>query len=128
MGGPKIEPTFSPETEAQPQLPSKRWLGSHLEDLPMPHDFALDYKASYLNVTGREARVADLRYTGPTPITEVLSFLQFSVPKAGWSSISLTGGAIKTLRYAKDNEECVLIVRKGDGGESVILVYLHPRQ
>lgn len=107
--------------------PTMRWLGTRFEDIPVPSEFTLDYEVSYMDVPARGPRVTDLRYTGEASLTDVLTELQQAMLKAGWQSISLTGAGIKTLRYVKGQEECVLIVHKGHRGGAVIMIRLHPR-
>ncbi len=110
-----------------PQLPSGRWLGTQFEDVPVPPDFTLDYDSSYVSVSEQGPRVSDLRYTGTTALTDVLRFVQQAMPQAGWQLASLAGVAIKSLRYYKEDEECQLVIHKGDEGGTVIMVRLHPR-
>jgi hypothetical protein len=111
---------------AESQLHAKRWLGTQFADVPIAPDFTLDYGASYVNVSAQGPRVADLRYVGRTPLTDVLNYVQEAMSRAGWRSISLTGVAIKTMRYVKGEEECVFVIHK-ENGESIMMVRLHPR-
>ncbi len=106
--------------------PSYRWVGTQFEDVPIPPDFNMDYDASYLNVAGGGPRVADLRYRGQMPLTESLTYMQQGMEQAGWTMTSLTGVAIKTLRYIKNGEECVILLHKGDDGSSILMVRIHP--
>ncbi len=110
-------------------LPAIQWRGTQFEDVPIPPDFTLDYDASYMNVSGEgwRARVADLRYTGEGLLTEALSNVQQGMHRSGWRLTSLTGVAIKSLRFIKGEEECQVIIREGDEGETVLVVRLHPR-
>lgn len=113
--------------EPQEARPGNRWLGTQFEDVPVPTDFTLDYDASYVSISAQGPRVADLRYTGDTPLTDVLSYTQQSMSRLGWQLTSLAGVAIKRVRYVKGDEECQLLIRGGDQGESVLVVRLHPR-
>ncbi len=116
------------ESQLPPEArPGNRWLGTQFEDVPAPAEFALDYDASYVSTSAQGPRVADLRYTGDTALTDVLSYTQQSMSRLGWHLTSLAGVAIKRLRYVKGDEECQLLIRRGDQGESVLVVRLHPR-
>ncbi len=128
VGTGEKRPQLSPVEAATEAPRAGRWLGTHFEDIPIPQEFTLDYGSSYLNVSERGPRVADLRYTGQAPLTDVLIHVERVMPRAGWRSTSLTGVAIKAMRYVKGDEECELLVHEGDGGGSVIMVRLHPRQ
>jgi len=123
------EPSPPPQFErvAKSPRPAVRWMGTRFEDVPVPSEFTLAYEVSYMNVSARGPRVADLRYTGQSSLTDVLTHVQQAMLKAGWELTSLTGVAIKTLRYVKGEEECVVIIHKGDDGGSVIMIRLHPR-
>lgn len=116
-----------PQQSLEPDLPDSHWLGTQFDDVPIPPEFKLDYDSSYVSLSGQGPRVADLRYSGSTPLTDVLSYMQQSMARAGWQLTSLAGVAIKRLRYVKGNEESQLLIREGDSGESVIIVRLHPR-
>ncbi len=116
-----------PRQLQEPERPGNRWLGTQFEDIPTPAEFTLDYDASYVSTSARGPRVADLRYSGNTPLTDVLSYTQQSMTRLGWRLTSLAGVAIKRLRYIKGDEECQLLIRKGDRGESVLVVRLYPR-
>ncbi|MFV1981086.1 MAG: hypothetical protein ACC655_08035, partial [Rhodothermia bacterium] len=120
-------PPLQYERAARLPQPGMRWMGGRFEDVPVPLEFTLDYEVSYMDVSARGPRVADLRYTGRSLLNDVLTQVQQVMSKAGWQSTSLTGTAIKTLRFVKGEEECVLIIHKGDDGGSVIMVRLHPR-
>jgi len=115
-----------PAAAPAPQPSSYRWVGTQFEDVPIPPDFNMDYDASYLNVAGGGPRVADLRYRGQMPLTESLTYMQQGMEQAGWTMTSLTGVAIKTLRYVKNGEECVILLHKGDDGSSILMVRIHP--
>ena len=117
------------QTAPAAQPPRPLWRGTRFDDVPVPPALTLDYDASYINVAGQRggARVADLRYTGRTAVTETLASMQQGMLRSGWTSTSLTGVAIKSLRFTKDDEECQLIIRKGEEGETVLVVRLHPR-
>ncbi len=106
--------------------PTYRWVGTQFEDIPIPPDFNMDYDASYLNVAEGGPRVADLRYRGRMPLTESLTYIQQGMERAGWTMSSLTGVAIKTLRYIKGSEECVILLHKAEGGNSIIMIRIHP--
>ena len=125
---PPVVPEERVDAAAQ-EIPAIQWRGTQFADVPIPPAFTLDYETSYLNVSGqgRRARVADLRYTADVPLTEALASVQQDMLRSGWSSVSLTGVAIKFLRFVKGKEECQLIIRKGDEGETVLVVRLHPR-
>ena len=111
-----------------PELPPVRWSGTQFGDVPVPEEFALDYDASYVNVSGQErrVRVADLRYTGNPSPTEALSNVQGGMSRSGWNLVSLTGVSIKSLRFIKNEEECQIIIREGDAGDTVVVIRLHP--
>ncbi len=111
-----------------PELPPVRWSGTQFEDVPVPAEFALDYDASYVNVSGQErrVRVADLRYTGSPSPTETLGNVQGGMSRSGWNLVSLTGVSIKSLRFIKNEEECQIIIREGDAGDTVVVVRLQP--
>ncbi len=112
-----------------PGLSAPTWSATQFDDVPVPPEFTLDYDASYINVSGQglRVRVADLRYTGEAPLTEALASVQQGMLRSGWRLTSLTGVAIKSLRFVKGEEECQVIVREGDGGETVLVVRLQPR-
>ncbi len=116
-----------PPVATQAPVVGSQWLGTRFEDIPIPQEFTLDYEASYLNVSEAGPRVADLRYTGKTSLTDVLSYVQRGMQEAGWRSTSLTGVAIKSMRYVKQDEECEVVIHKGGGNGSIIMVRLHPR-
>jgi len=123
----KAEPAVAEAAAASaPQPSSYRWVGTQFEDVPIPPDFKMDYDASYLNVAGGGPRVADLRYRGQMPLSESLTYMQQGMEQAGWTMTSLTGVAIKTLRYVKNGEECVILLHKGDDGSSILMVRIHP--
>ena len=104
-----------------------KWLGSQFDDIPLPAELALDYDVSYMNVSAHAPRVADLRYTGKTSPIEVLTYMQRSMSGSGWEATSVTGVGVKTLRFVKDQEECVLVIHTGKGNQTVLMVRLHPR-
>ena len=114
-------------SEPEPPQPVGRWLGTHFEDLPVPAEFTLDYQASYVGTSASGPRVADLRYTGEFGVTKFLQFIQPAMLKAGWRLESLTGAAIKTLRFVKGVEECEMVIHSGDGANDVLMVRLYPR-
>ncbi len=121
----KAVPAAEAAAAPAPQ-PSYRWVGTQFEDVPIPPDFNMDYDASYLNVAARGPRVADLRYRGQMPLSESLTYMQQGMEQAGWTMTSLTGVAIKTLRYVKNGEECVILLHKGGDGSSILMVRIHP--
>ena len=88
-----------------PERTGNRWLGTQFEDLPVPADLTLDYDASYVSTSAHGPRVADLRYSGNTALTDVLSYTQQSMTRLGWRLTSLAGVAIKRRRYIKGDEE-----------------------
>lgn len=123
----KEPPPVAAATVPQAPIAGTLWTGTRFEDIPIPQDFSLDYGASYLNVSENGPRVADLRYTGRTALTDVLAYVQRGMSENGWRATSLTGVAIKTLRYVKGDEECEVVIHRGDGAGSVIMIRLHPR-
>jgi len=120
-------PVTPPATNVAPVPETYRWVGTQFEDIPIPPDFNMDYDASYLNVSEDGPRVADLRYRGRMPITESLTYIQQGMERSGWTMSSLTGVAIKTLRYAKGSEECVILLHKVKDGSTIIMVRIHPK-
>lgn len=116
-----------PQPPQEPEPTSSPWLGTRFDDVPIPPEFTLDYDVSYVSISRQGPRVADLRYAGSTALTDVLSYMQQSMARGGWKLNSLAGVAIKRLNYVKGKEECQLLIRKGDRGESVIVVRLQPR-
>jgi len=123
----KEAPPVAAVVAPQAPIAGTLWTGTRFEDVPIPQDFSLDYAASYLNVSEKGPRVADLRYTGRTALTDVLAYVQRGMSETGWRATSLTGVAIKTLRYVKGEEECEVVIHREDGGGSVIMIRLHPR-
>lgn len=121
-----LAPRSVPAANVAVPQPTYRWVGTQFEDIPIPPDFSMDYDASYLNVAKGGPRVADLRYRGRMPLTESLTYMQQGMEQAGWTMTSLTGVAIKTLRYVKNGEECVILLHKADDGSSILMVRIHP--
>ena len=122
-------PPVDPAQAQATQQEAARWLGTQFEDVPIPPKFSLDYDASYVSTSsGQQSRVADLRYTGGTALTDILAYTQQSMARSGWQISSLSGVAIKRLRFVKGNEECQLLIRKGDSGESVLIIRIYPRR
>jgi len=109
-----------------PQVAPK-WLGSQFDDVPLPAELGLDYNVSYMNVSASSPRVADLRYTGQTSPIEVLTYMQRSMLASGWQATSVTGVSVKTLRFVKAGEECVLVIHMGKKNQTVLMVRIHPR-
>ncbi len=132
MLGPEARPApvlamAQPPQLEEPERPGNRWLGTQFEDLPVPAELKLDYEASYVSTSAHGPRVADLHYSGNTALTDVLSYTQQSMTRLDWRLTSLAGVAIKRLRYIKGDEECQLLIREGDQGESVLVVRIYPR-
>lgn len=127
LGSGKKKPPPPPPTALEAPLPGNQWVGTRFEAIPIPQGFTLDYDASYLNVSENGPRVADLRYSGRTALTDVLTYVQRGMLDNGWRLTSLTGVAIKTLRYTKEDEECEIVVHKDDSGQSILMIRLHPR-
>lgn len=124
-------PPPAPQLDTPPEASQSgaRWMGTHFEDVPVPSEFTLDYEVSYVDASARGPRIADLRYTGNFEITKFLMFVQPAMTKAGWRLDSLTGAAIKTLRFVKGTEECVMVIHRGHDGRgpgSVLMARLHP--
>ncbi len=109
--------------------PAPQWQGTRFDDVPIPSSFTLDYDASYINISGsgRHPRVADIRYTGETPLSDALSNVQQGMLGSGWSLVSISGVDIKSLRFLKASEECQIIVRSDHDDTTVIIVRLYPR-
>ena len=132
MLGPEARPApvlamAQPPQLEEPERPGNRWLGTQFEDVPVPAELTLDYDASYVSTSAHGPRVADLRYSGNTALTDVLSYTQQSMTRLDWRLTSLAGVAIKRMRYVKGDEECQLLIREGDRGESVLVVRIYPR-
>ncbi len=112
---------------AAPVHPGAPWRATHFEDIAVPSEFDLDYDHSYINISdGGRRRVADLRYTGSPSPTKALAAMQREMARSGWSLESLSGVSIKSLRFSKASEECDIIVRVADDGETVIVVRVQP--
>ena len=110
-----------------PEQPGAPWRATHFEDIMVPSEFDLDYDQSYIDISdGGRRRIADLRYTGSPSPTKALSGIQREMLRSGWSLESLSGVSIKSLRYSKAGEECDIIIRAADDGETVIVVRVQP--
>ena len=110
-----------------PEQPGAPWRATHFEDITVPSEFDLDYDHSYVDISdGGRRRIADLRYTGSPSPTEALSGMQREMLRSGWSLESLSGVAIKSLRYSKAGEECNIIIRAAEEGGTLIVVRIQP--
>lgn len=123
------EAASAPPPAAAAAAPAPQWQGTRFDDVPIPSSFTLDYDASYINISGsgRHPRVADIRYTGESPLSDALSNVQQGMLGSGWSLASISGVDIKSLRFLKAREECQIIVRSDHDDTTVIIVRLYPR-
>ncbi len=110
-----------------PEQPGAPWRATRFEDISVPSEFDLDYDHSYVDISnGGRRRIADLRYTGSPSPAKALAEIQREMMRSGWSLESLSGVSIKSLRYSKAGEECDIIIRTADDGETVIVVRVQP--
>ncbi len=109
---PRPSPEHQERKAQRPSMqsaPSARWILQRYTDLPIPKGYTLRANESFVFMQGG-LRSADLKYTGPLSVSDLIRFYQDSMPANGWRFLRMTGVRMKTITFFKGTELCEIII------------------